>query len=215
MLYVYAIKRSEERLAYEASLIHSERLKNELLKKNIKPHFIMNTLTSLMDWVEESPKEGIKFISALANEFEVLNDIADYKLVPIEQEIRLCKSHLDVMGYRKEISYQWQEEGIDYNEIIPPAIIHTAVENGVTHSLPDDKDSITFILSFEKNKAFKQYTLTTIAKNRTQTHSKIKGDGTGLKYIKSRLQESYPDQWEIKSNSKENGWETIIKIFAV
>jgi hypothetical protein len=213
MLYIMAVKRKDDRLAYESSLLQSERLKNELLKKNIKPHFIMNTLTSLMDWVEESPKEGVKFISALAEEFDVLNEIADYKLIPISQEIKLCQNHLKIMRYRKEINYLWQEEGIDPNEFIPPAIIHTLVENGVTHNFPDAYGNISFHLSFSREKNSKQYILRTLAKQRPEYAKKdIKQEGTGLKYIKSRLQESYPNHWNLLSNPLENGWETLIKI---
>lgn len=214
MLYIMALNQREERLAYEASLVLSERLKNELLKKNIKPHFIMNTLTSLIDWVEESPKEGVKFITALAGEFETLNEIADYKLVPIEQEIKLCKNHLKVMSYRKEVTYKWEDKNIDVNEIIPPAIIHTAVENGVTHSLPNAEGIITFRLLYEKNTASKKYILQTIAQNREENavENTSKKGGTGLKYIKARLQESYPDKWVVSSQEIEEGWETVFEI---
>lgn len=214
MLYIMTVKRREERLAYEASLVLSERLKNELLKKNIKPHFIMNTLTSLIDWVEESPEEGVKFITALADEFDTLNAIADYKLVPIEQEIKLCKNHLKVMGYRKEIEYQWEEKGIEPNEIIPPAIIHTAVENGVTHSLPNAKGVILFRLIFERDSNSKRYILRTLAENRTTPLSTDKKSGTGMKYIQSRLQESYANQWRLTSHSIPEGWETVIEILS-
>jgi len=215
MLYIMTVNQREERLAYEASLVLSERLKNELLKKNIKPHFIMNTLTSLIDWVEESPKEGVKFITALAGEFETLNEIADYKLVPIGQEIKLCKNHLKVMSYRKEITYNWEEKNIDANEIIPPAIIHTAVENGVTHSLPNEDGAITFRLIYEKSEKSKKYILQTIARNRKENAVENSGkkDGTGLKYIKARLQESYPDKWAVKSQAIDAGWETTFEIF--
>ncbi|MGK0363330.1 MAG: hypothetical protein ACI85O_000375 [Saprospiraceae bacterium] len=215
MLYIMTVNQREERLAYEASLVLSERLKNELLKKNIKPHFIMNTLTSLIDWVEESPKEGVKFIIALAGEFETLNEIADYKLVPIGQEIKLCENHLKVMGYRKEISYKWEDKNIDENEIIPPAIIHTAVENGVTHSLPNDAGVITFRLTYEKNAESKKYILQTIARNREENsiENTNKREGTGLKYIKARLEESYPGQWAVSSQATQEGWETIFEIF--
>ncbi len=216
MFYILTLRIREERLAYEASLVLSERLKNELLKKNIKPHFIMNTLTSLIDWVEESPKEGVKFITALAGEFETLNEVADYKLVPIGQEIKLCQNHLKVMGYRKEITYNWEDKNIDANEIIPPAIIHTAVENGVTHSLPNDAGVITFRLTFEKNEKGKKYILKTIARNREENAEENMGKkgGTGLKYIKARLQESYPDKWAVSSLEVEEGWETVFEIFS-
>ena len=215
MLYIISYQRKEQRKAYEESLVVSERLKNELLKKNIKPHFIMNTLTSLIDWVEDSPKDGVKFIHALADEFDVLNEIADHKLVPIAQEIKLCKNHLKVMGFRKEIKYKWIQNGIDENEIIPPAILHTAVENGVTHSRPNENGEIVFVLDYSKTKHKRAYSLLVKA----EIDDKILNDesknitiGTGTKYIKSRLQESYGKDWEYESHATPDGWLTIITI---
>lgn len=210
ILITSSLKRKEDRKAYEDSILQSEKLKTELLKKNIRPHFIMNTLTSMMDWVEESPKEGVKFIGSLAEEFEILNEIADHKLVPITQEINLCKSHLRVMGYRKEVKYLWEEHGIDPNEIIPPAIIHTIIENGITHSIANERGEVKFKLSFEKDEKFKKYTIQTFAGNRKKNDQLI--EGTGTKYIKSRLKESYAEAWELISHATDSGWETVIKI---
>ncbi|MEM1216261.1 MAG: histidine kinase [Bacteroidota bacterium] len=215
MVYVMTRRRKRERLSYEESLVRSERLKNELLKKNIRPHFIMNTLTSLMDWVEESPQEGAAFIGALAEEFELLNNMADAQLVPIGQEIDLCKNHLKVMGYRKEIQYEWTQEGVDPNELIPPAIIHTAVENGVTHSLPDKQGRVLFHLSFSKTKKKKHYQLRTQARMRSASPSLAnteKRGGTGLKYMRARLQESYPGRWALASKATPQGWLTTIVV---
>lgn len=114
------------------------------------------------------------------------------------------------MQFRKEIKYDWVEEHIDPSDSIPPAIIHTALENGITHSMPRYQDTIYFRLSFERNTGYKQYTLTTIAKNRVSTH-KTK-TGTGFQYVKARLTESYGDNWEFSSTEKHDGWETVIKI---
>ena len=97
MLYLLALQIREQRKIYEHSLVQTSRLKNELLKKKIQPHFLMNTLTSLIDWVEESPEKGVYFIEALAEEFNLLNQIEDKKLIPITQEIQLCKSFLNIM----------------------------------------------------------------------------------------------------------------------
>ena len=115
------------------------------------------------------------------------------------------------MGYRKEVKYIWEDSGIDPNEIIPPAIIHTAVENGVTHGIPNENGEIVFQLFFEKGKGYKEYILKTISKNRVEKIGKKPG-GTGLKYIRSRLEESHPGKWELTSAATEDGWETRIKI---
>ncbi|WP_264538325.1 histidine kinase [Flavobacterium sp. N1736] len=211
MLYLHTIRAKAIEEAHNASLLLSSRLQLELIKKNIQPHFLRNTLTSLIDWVEESPQQGVVFIRALADEFDIMNSIAEDTLIPIREEIQLCRKHLEVMSFRKEVCYDWQEKNIDENEEIPPAIIHTIIENGITHSLPPEKGCICFCLSFIREKNYKEYTLQTIAKNR-QT-KKDRSNGTGFKYIKARLDESYGDNWSFDSCAVKEGWQTTIKIF--
>lgn len=211
MLYLHTIRAKAMEEAHNASLLLSSRLQLELIKKNIQPHFLRNTLTSLIDWIEESPKEGVVFIRALAEEFDIMNDIAEETLIPIRQEIDLCRRHLEVMSFRKEICYEWKEDGIDENETIPPAIFHTIIENGITHSLPPKEGCISFSLNFSREKQFKQYTLLTLAQNRQI--KKERRVGTGFKYIRARLTESYGNNWSFDSYSVEKGWETTIKIF--
>ncbi|MCE7995193.1 MAG: histidine kinase [Roseivirga sp.] len=211
MFYVHSLRIKEQRLAYENSLVQSTRLKLELVKKNIQPHFLLNTLTSLVDWVEEAPKKGVMFIEALAKEFDLFNQIEDQTMIPITQEIELCKSHLEIMEYRKEISYFWEEEGIDLEQKVPPAIFHTLLENGITHSLPLDDNSIRFKLVHESNDEYRSYTFLTFALGVRQ--GKSREEGTGLKYIKARLTESYQSKWSLDSESTEHGWKNVIKIY--
>ncbi len=210
MLYLLAIRMQEQRKTLEFSKLQSARLEAELLKKNIQPHFLMNTLTSLIDWVEESPQNGIHFIEALAREFELLGQIANKTLIPIEQEIELCKTHLNVMKYRKEIDYQWIDEGIDLKEKIPPALIHTALENGIKHNAPRKDGSIVFKLKLIKKSGIKKYILSTFGKPISKTANGQ--EGTGHQYIKARLNESYGMDWEFHSRAIDNGWQTTIII---
>ena len=213
MSYLLSLRIKEQRLAYESSLVQSTRLRLELLKKNIQPHFLMNTLTSLIDWVEETPKKGVLFIEALAKEFDLFNQIESQTLIPIAQEIALCRNHLRIMKYRKEINYFWEEEGIDFEQKIPPGILHTLLENGITHSLPLEDNSIKFKLLYESNTDYKCYTFLTLATPIRQQTKNIK-EGTGLKYIKARLTESYKSKWDFSSESVHHGWKNTIKIYS-
>jgi LytS/YehU family sensor histidine kinase len=172
----------------------------------------MNTLTSLIDWVEEVPKKGVLFIEALAKEFDLFNQIEEQTLIPVSQEIALCRTHLEIMEYRKEINYSWQEEGIDPEQKIPPAIFHTLLENGITHSLPLGDNSIKFKLVFESNSHFKCYTFLTFATAVRQSGSRE--EGTGLKYIKARLTESYHSKWDFTSEPTNHGWKNTLKIYS-
>jgi hypothetical protein len=211
MLYLHTIRARIIEDEHQSSLLLSSRLQLELIKKNIQPHFLRNTLTSLIDWVEESPKQGAEFIQALADEFDIMNSISEAVLIPIRQEIELCKTHLTVMQFRKEIHYEWQESGIDETEYIPPALIHTILENGITHSIPITESLISFQLSYLRTNNYKQYTFETKALNRQG--SKKREGGTGFRYIQARLTESYGDRWKFISEAVPGGWLTTIQIY--
>jgi len=211
MLYLLARRMQEQKKAYDTSKLLSARLEAELLKKNIQPHFLMNTLTSLIDWVEEAPHMGVRFIELLAGEFEILSRIANQKQISVREEIELCKTHLEVMTFRKEVNYCWEEENVDPEELIPPALIHTALENGITHNLPLDDGRVVFRLVFENRPGSKRYILLTFGKPRKK-HQPIV-DGTGLQYMRARLEENYPSRWSLLSESIPRGWQTVITIY--
>ena len=212
MLYVLSLRTKEQRVAYENSLVHSSRLKIELLKKSIQPHFLMNTLTSLIDWIEEAPEKGVLFIEALAEEFDLINQVENETLIPIAQEIKLCKSHINIMKFRKEIDYIWEDTGVDEARVqqIPPAVIHTLLENSITHCLPNDHNTMRFKLILASYENRQEYTFLTFGKIRKK--EKNTTGGTGFKYIKARLTESYGNRWSFESEAVPEGWKNTITI---
>ena len=209
MMYLLAQRAREQQLAYEASLTLSARLQNELLKKNIQPHFIMNTLTSLMEWIEESPKDSVYFIEALAGEFEIMSDISEKKLIPLEQELELCQQHIALMRFRKEINYEFSWGKLPKGRKVPPAIFHTLIENAITHNQPGTDRKIQMYLDFLEEAGRQGYELRIYGKNRSSVPGK---EGTGLKYVRSRLRENFQENWTLISEPIEEGWRTRIWI---
>ena len=209
MLVSLSKQMKEQTKSHQEVLLRSKRLEIELLKKNIQPHFLMNSLTSLMEWVERSPKISIDFINALATEFEILNKISAEQLIPIMQEIELCQSHLKIMSFRKDIQHQLQTVNIDDSENISPAILLTLIENGITHNIISSDNAI-FVLSYYCDRRKKIYKL--FAPGIVSGNNAISKKGTGINYIEARLEESYFQKWELNSVAVKGGWETDIII---
>jgi hypothetical protein len=199
----------------EKALLNSAHLKITLLKKNIQPHFILNTLTSIEQWIEEEPKTAIKFIDALADEFRVLSSIAEEQLISIQQEIDLCRSHLKIMSYRKDKTFKLTTVDIDPLLMIPPAIIHTLVENALTHNqYMEEKTTLSLTQIPSEKNTLMPITLKLTAPigiNLAASNTNARA-GTGLQYIKSRLKESFAEQWFLESEIIENNWVTMISI---
>ena len=193
------------------ALLNSAQLEISLLRKNIQPHFILNTLTSIEQWIEESPQTAILFIDALADEFRVLNNMSDKKLIPLHQEIDLCNSHLEIMSYRKDQKYILNTIDIDLKQKIPPAIIHTLIENSLTHNRYTS-DTTTFNLQQINNVADNTIELQLSSPISQNFHDKRVGTGTGLKYIRSRLTESFQDRWHFEEQALGEFWIAKIQI---
>lgn len=187
----------------------SAQLEISLLKRSIQPHFILNTLTSIEQWIVESPESAIEFIDALAEEFQQLNNISNKQLIPIEDELELCRSHLKIMGFRHDLQFKLCTKNIVSGLMIPPAIIHTLLENSFTHN-QYTVNPTTFFISC----SITVDSLEFIIKSPTSGSSlgTSLNTGTGKKYIESRLTESFANSWSLISELQDDLWVTVIKI---
>jgi len=193
----------------EAQLTNA-RLNLELVKNKIQPHFILNSITSAMEWIESDPKQGTAFLNALAKEFEVLSRMTDHKLIPLGMEIDSCNNYLKVMEFRKKSSYRLITKNVLLNETIPPSIIRNLLENAISHN-SFGKTSIEFVLEeFRKGNQRKYVFHSPYSGKSTPVEKPV--DGTGIQYIKARLTESYKNRWSFQHGPEADEWVTQITI---
>jgi hypothetical protein len=200
--------RVEQQRAREAALA-AARLEIELLKKNIQPHFLMNTLTTIMEVIEQEPKAAVQLIEALAGEFRILARVSGAKLIPLGQELELCHAHIHIMGLRRGMECTLEVADVDENSPVPPALFHTLVEGGLTHQIPRD-GKLKFVLQAAYLPGLARYTLTVHGGNPPAPASRR--EGTGLRYVKARLEESFAGRWTLAAGPVAEGWQTVIEI---
>ncbi len=194
--------------------LRSSRLEVDLLKKNIQPHFILNTLQSIMSWIKKKPDNAFQLIEALAEEFRMINRIADKKLIPLHQEIALCNTHLKLMGLRMGSTYELITDGLCENGQVPPMIFHTLIENALTHSFKSLENG-TIRLTCERDGQKTIYHLSNNGSRLREISQKAEEEiqeGMGLQYIKARLNESYLDKWELDYTLDDELWKVTIAI---
>jgi len=208
------IKEEEKQL--EISKIRSARLETELLKKNIQPHFLMNTLLSIKSWMDENPDKAGEIIQALADEFRIINKISDKREIPLRQELQLCETHLELMSARMDLEYKLKTNNIDPDKKIPPMIFHTLIENGITHGFGSESSG-TFELACIQNEQKIRYSLRNKIADRNiliKEEPAEVSEGMGIKYVRTRLEESYPGKWDLEFGGQNGYWEVNISILA-
>jgi hypothetical protein len=192
----------------EAALLKSSRLELELIRKHIQPHFLLNTLNALAEWIDQEPRVAAGMIQSLAEEFRILSDIADRPLIRMEEEIRLCRVHLEIMSRRNGRPYDMTTDGVDESAPIPPAVIHTLVENAITHGRHAD-GRVDLRLGEERRDGRRRYTFS--SPDDARPGAAI-AEGTGLRYVRARLQESFGDRWSLACRSEGSRWITEITV---
>ncbi|WP_448563385.1 sensor histidine kinase [Thalassotalea ganghwensis] len=203
-----AIKQS----AHQKELVN-EQLKLELVKAHIQPHFLMNTLTSLAEWIEEAPQVAQELIEALADEFRLLITIVDKDAISLEEELKLCKLHAKVMSLRQDKSINLVIKNTQSQLTIPPGIIHTLIENAISHTqmLEAETLSITIDISEKHN----QIAINVIAPLASNKNQNVIGLGTGKRYIEARLQQAYKNNYSLEEWSENHLWHSKIEIKGV
>ena len=192
------------------ALLRSATLENQLLKRSLQPHFLFNSPMSLQEWIETNPTAAAHFVQVLADEFRALCNMSGRKLIPMEEEIAMCKSHLAIMGFRREAKFQLLTEGVSGEEQIPPAVFHTLIENGLTHGFADRKTG-TFCLRRTTAGGMTHYELSNDG-NRESTSGEKAHNGTGLRYVQARLEEAFPGQWQLNAGPTSDGWQIRLSV---
>ncbi|MBU0475701.1 MAG: histidine kinase, partial [Bacteroidetes bacterium] len=213
---IIAISRKiqEQNKKYQETLLLSHKLEAALLKKSIQPHFIMNTLLSLKSILIKDIGKAEKMIDTLATQFQIINKILLKNEIDLTEELELCKSHLTLMGFRLNSNFKLVIEGNIESGKIPPLILHTLVENALTHSYNPQEDG-NFKFTFEING--NETRLKLINDGSKIKDIKIKSpdevhEGLGIKFVKTVLKDNYPGNWKMNYGVFENFWQVEIII---
>jgi hypothetical protein len=204
------LRRTRE--AEEQARRRATMLELELLRRRIAPHFLMNTLNALAEWVESDPKTGVKMIEALAEEFRLLSQISDRPLIPLSEEIALCRRHLEVMSYRVDRAFALTTRGVDEAAEVPPGVLHTLIENAFTHGRFADGGE--FVLTRETGPGASRLVLITPPSTQPELRDEParSAGGEGLAYVRRRLEAAFGAAANVESAASGAAWRTVLTI---
>lgn len=203
--------RDEKRRAQQAQLT-AARLEIELLKKNLQPHFLLNTLTAVSEVIEQDPSGAVKLIDDLAVEFRSLALMAGERLVPLRRELELCRAHLKVLGRRTGRRLDLSIDGVDEDSLVPPALFLTLIENSLVHQRLVD-GAVFRLTAQTPSEGENRYTF--LSAGAVKSEINRSAGGTGLRYVRARLEESFPGHWSLDHGPVADGWRTVVTWRAV
>ncbi|WP_340063479.1 sensor histidine kinase [Ascidiimonas aurantiaca] len=149
IFFVYPLESSME------EQIEKQRMKEELakyeyekslakylsLKKQLNPHFLFNSFNSLAGLISVAPGKAERFVEELSNVYRYTLDKSDEIVVPLQEELHLALSYMNLQKYRHGNAIQLKQE-VDacyLTWLLPPMTLELILENAIKHNTFDRK----------------------------------------------------------------------------
>ncbi len=147
------MKSEREKLKLEQQSIQ---LEQTLLRTQMNPHFIANSLAAIQGNIYKQDKEkSVTYISKFAKLMRFILESSREKEVLLEKEIISLRNYLDLQKLLLEEKLTYTitvQEGFNTDEYkIPPMLIQPFVENAIVHGIELKPNPGTVTLNFTKD----------------------------------------------------------------
>jgi two-component system, LytTR family, sensor kinase len=191
--------------------IKNREMQLSLLKSQINPHFLFNTLNSINMLVGSNKEEARKVITQLSDIFRYALDSHSDNKVKLIHELDFIDNYIKIQQVRfgQRLKFVKQIDPTCLSIKVPPMILQPLVENSVKYGIAPKEDggTITVIV-----KRFKHMIYFEVKDDGLGSNAKKVMDGTssgvGVKNTDQRLRSSFGPGHGLRIRSDEWGYST-------
>ncbi len=168
----------------------------ELLKSQIHPHFLFNTLNNLYAFSLEKSEKTPEIILKLSNLLRFMIYESDVTFIPLKKEISILQQYIDLeqlrYGDRLDVSFTVPDD-LEKKQIAPLLLL-PFVENIFKHGINNQTEHcwISFDLRLSESSIFVKLIN---SKDWDETQNLPECSGIGLHNVKKRLELLYPERY--------------------
>lgn len=194
-------------------LLENKNIKTELelLKSQISPHFLFNTLNNIDILILDEPKRASDYLKKLSEILRFLLYETNAKKVPLANEVAYINKYIELQKIRttNDKFVKLEIIGNDRDGFIAPMIFIHFVENAFKFATNKKiENAISIRLNISDNK------VSFICKNHINSSEATTqvNNGLGLKLIKQRLDLIYKDDYSLDIREEENWYIVNLEI---
>ncbi len=181
-----------------------------LLRAQIQPHFIFNTLSAVQHWVDTGDQRASGLLRELTAFLRGSTDLLSRPEVTLEEESGLLHHYLSIMQARlgDRLRYQVERDPAALAQPRPAGLLVTLVENAIEHGIaPALQGGAITVRASSRDGAF----VLTVA-NTGQPLSPDWHEGVGLSNSRERLRHRFGDRATLALVSRPEGTEARVRI---
>lgn len=184
----------------------------ELLKSQVHPHFIFNTLNNIYAVTVKNNPETAGHLLNLARFLEYNLYNTQQSFVTLESELAYIRDYVSLqqLRYGNKVDFSVSEYGSTEGIKLPPLLLLPLIENSFKHGVDSMEDHAWVRLEISN----RENDLTIKVENGREILTQKNGanGGLGLKNVKKRLELIYPDRHEFKVLAESTTFMVVLKI---
>lgn len=156
-------------------------IKFEVLKSQINPHFMFNSLNVLSGLISKDTGKAQQFIDEFSHIYRYVLETIEQPVSTLEKELDFMRSYLFLqqIRYGNDLSYSIDIKAHLLKLVLPPLSLQVVLENAIKHNIINESKPLK-IEMFSKNNHL-------VVKNNIQPKiSMSKSTGLGLKNLTKR-----------------------------
>jgi LytS/YehU family sensor histidine kinase len=170
----------------------------ETLKSQVNPHFLFNSLNSLLALVKTNPSLSEEFILKLSSVYRYILDNEEKETVPLETELDFVRNYFALQKIRDGEKIALKIEIIETNKLLVlPASLQILVENALKHNSARRTSPLEIIIH---NEGIDKLVVRNNLQAKTQLNNSSK---IGLKNLNERSRLILAREIEVKETADE------------
>lgn len=183
----------------------------KLLKTQLHPHFLFNTLNNLYSLALEKSDKTPDLIIRLGDMLSyIIYDCISDK-VPLTKEVDFIKSFIELQRVRYEsCEIIFNIEGDITNQSIAPMLLHTFIDNSFKHGAAKIPGKSWINISIELYDGTLEFLV--VNNKMPYRENPEKSSGIGIENTMKRLDHIYKERHELKIDDSENEYSVYLKL---
>jgi hypothetical protein len=106
------------------------------LKNQVDPHFLFNSLNSIIDLIEEDPDTAIDAVGMLSKTYRSILEYGKIDTIDLKTELKLAEQYFQIhkLRYQHLIQLNITEMPIELNYRLLPLSLQFLIENAIKHN---------------------------------------------------------------------------------
>lgn len=202
-------KQEIDRLGREKSNVQNEL---QLLKSQLHPHFLFNTLNGLYAQILNNPEVAAETVIKLSDLLRFIIYEARKTLVNLVDDLDCIKNYiaLERLRYGSKLQFSFSISGTAVNKKIPPLLLLPFIENSFKHGIANDHNACWIKCTIDVSEDILEMDLQNSIAPYIEEEKDTKG--IGILNVKRRLKYNYQERFSLTTEKSEDSYHVNLKI---